>query len=258
MYYIIIIYAVGALIGKINPYIYYDFLMLDVDKVLHGQIWRIITFIFAPNNSNLFFLFIELYLYYSIGSSIENYWGAFRFNLYYLTGIIFNILAILIVYIFTGISMPIGITYLNQSLFLAFSALFPNVQLLLFFVIPIKVKYLGYLYGAMIAFEAIQYFAVGGWYMTVAICVAMANFIIFFVSSRNMKRISPKEIRRKKTYKKHVNSIKKGGITRHKCAICGRTELDDENLEFRFCSKCEGNYEYCMEHLFSHQHVHKK
>ena len=79
------------------------------------------------------------------------------------------------------------------------------------------------------------------------------NFLIFFFSTRNYRSVSPKEVHRKRTYHRQVQQPK--GVTRHKCAICGRTELDDPNLEFRFCSKCNGNYEYCQDHLFTHEHV---
>ena len=92
-----------------------------------------------------------------------------------------------------------------------------------------------------------------------AAVVSILNFLIFYVSTRNMKRYSPKEVRRKKAYKKAVYEAKREqhyeGGAKHKCAVCGRTELDDENLEFRYCSKCNGNYEYCQDHLFTHEHV---
>ncbi len=266
MFYIIILYALGFFLQMINPNFYFQYLMLDIDKVLHGQIWRLVTFIIQPTgSSNLLFLAIELYLYYMIGNSLENAWGSFRFNLYYLSGILFNILAIVILYLFTGNSFVLGLTYINRSMFFAFAALYPNVQFLLFFFIPVKVKYLGYFYGAYILYEIYSSFAAGHYYIGVAIAIALGNFLIYFLSTRNYKRVSPSEFKRKATYKRQVRSASNTGnvvdfrgrktITRHKCAVCGRTELDDENLEFRFCSKCDGNYEYCMDHLFTHEHV---
>ncbi|MEI3340480.1 MAG: hypothetical protein V8R80_11525 [Eubacterium sp.] len=94
-----------------------------------------------------------------------------------------------------------------------------------------------------------------GWTGRVAILASVLNFLIFFFATRNYQRISPKEIHRKKNFQRQMKSARGNGVTKHKCAICGRTELDDPNLEFRFCSKCNGNYEYCQEHLFTHQHV---
>ena len=265
MKYIIGLYALGYVVFAINPAIYRQFLMLDIDKVLHGQIWRLVTFLIQPvDSSNLFFMLISLYLYFMIGNSLENAWGAFRFNLYYLTGILFNILAAIIMYAVTGHSYIITLSYINQSMFFAFAAMYPNVELLLMFIIPIKVKYLGIIYGVVVGYEVFQCIVIGDYLSVIVILFALANFIIFFLSTRNYKRISPSEIRRKQNYRRQTRQASYGNVTqfkgknvvtRHKCAVCGRTELDDDNLEFRFCSKCEGNYEYCMDHLFTHEHV---
>ena len=207
------------------------------------------------NPVNILFYLLELYFYYWIGNSLENVWGAFRFNMYYISGFILNILAAAIIYFAFGVSYPTGLGYINQTMFLAVAVLFPNVQVLFMFFIPLKIKWLGYLYGALLALDIVQNLIFGNWPMAIALIVATGNFLMFFFSTRNYHRVSPKQVKRRATYRREVNQAK--GITRHKCAICGRTELDDENLEFRFCSKCDGNYEYCMEHLFTHEHVHK-
>lgn len=262
MYYIIILNVVGALLSIITPGLYQTYFSLDIGKVMQGQVWRIFTFLLQPANIsggiNILFFALEMYIYYMIGSALENAWGAFRFNLYYITGILFNIIAAAILYMIIPIPYPNGLTYINQSMFFAFAVLYPNMQFLLFFIIPVKVKWLAYLYGAMIGYEVIMslFAGVGGIAHGVSILVALANFFIFFLNSKSYRRISPREIKRKATYRRNVRQVT--SITRHKCAICGRTEQDDENLEFRFCSKCNGNYEYCMEHLFSHEHVQHK
>lgn len=265
MKYIVIIDLIGAILGIINPMIYYQYLSLDFGEILHGQVWRLITFIFAPsltsqsflNPINVLFFAINVYLYYWIGNSLENAWGSFRFNLYYLSGILLDILASAVIYIAWGQSLASGLGYINQALFLAFAVLYPNVQLLLFFIIPVKVKWLGILYGALLGYNIVRYVALGQFPLALALFVAVANFIIFFLSSRNYRRVSPKEQRRKMQFKREVHAASNHGGSRHKCAICGRTEQDDESLEFRFCSKCDGNYEYCNEHLFTHEHVKK-
>ena len=280
MKYIIMLYALGFILDMISPNFYRTFLMLDIDAVLHGQVWRLITFIIQPiAYSNPLFLFISLYFYYMIGNSLENAWGAFRFNLYFISGIIFNVLAVVVIYVATkvmygvGYSYPVSLDYINESMFFAFAAIYPNVQVLLMYIIPIKVKYLAYAYGAMIGYNIIKiirleiaYPGNGIIFQLIVILFALANFIIFFMSSRNYRRISPREIKRRQTYKRKVRQSSYGNVTqfrgnnvvtRHKCAVCGRTELDDDNLEFRFCSKCEGNYEYCMNCLFTHEHVKK-
>ncbi|MDF2950792.1 MAG: hypothetical protein K0S18_375 [Anaerocolumna sp.] len=268
MLYIIIIYGAGYLISEVNPYFYYNYLMLDFEKVLQGQVWRLFTYIMYYPSNGILFLAIEFYLYYMIGSSLENSWGAFRFNLYYLSGIIFNIIAIVLMYIITGNTgenFNFGLIYINRSMFLAFAALYPNIQFLLFFIIPVKVKYLGYLYGGYIVYDIFMSFIYKDYFRGIAIIVALGNFLIYFLSTRNYRSVSPSEYKRKTTYKRQIRNAENTGnvvdfkgkkiITRHKCAVCGRTELDDDNLEFRFCSKCNGNYEYCMDHLFTHEHV---
>lgn len=269
MNYVIGLYVVGIIITLINPNLIY-YLYLDIDKVLQGQVWRMVTFLIQVpsfNGMNMFFILIEMYLYYMIGNSLERSWGAFRFNLYFFSGILFNILATVVIYAVTGISYQFGLTFINQAMFFAFAALFPNVQLLLMYILPIKVKYLGIFYAVVYGYNIYQVLTFGRWYQGVAMVLAILNFLIFFFATRNYKRISPKEYKRRANYKRQVrnahnpdNVIQFQGrttVTRHKCAVCGRTELDDENLEFRFCSKCDGNYEYCMDHLYTHEHVHR-
>jgi hypothetical protein len=268
MRYIITLNVLGVFLGVLDPTnnfgIYTQYLSLDIGKVMQGQIWRLFTFILKPglsradiiNPINIFFFAVTLYLYFMIGNSLENAWGAFRFNLYYLSGILLNIVAAVLVYAAFGASYDFGLTYVNESMFLAFAALFPNMELLLFFVLPVKVKWFGILYGVMIVWEIFTNFVAGNYIAALAIIIAFANFLIFFLSSRNYRKISPKEYQRKAKFKRNIQNS--SSITRHKCAVCGRTEKDDENLEFRFCSKCEGNYEYCSDHLFSHEHVHKR
>lgn len=274
MRYVIILYAVGFVIYMIDPMFYYEFLMFDVEKVLHGQVWRLVTFLIQPIDDNLFFLLISLYLYYMIGTSLEQRWGSFRFNLYYFSGIIFNLLAVVVLYVAfyvitgTGFSFPISLEYLNLSLFLAFAVEFSEVRLLLFFVIPIKIKYLAIFYAVIEGYYVVTAVMSGtalGIGTAVACVTALMNFIVFFLTTRNYRKISPAQIKRKRAYRQGVRQGESYGhagsyqgrtvITRHRCAVCGRTELDGADLEFRFCSKCDGNYEYCMDHLYTHTHV---
>lgn len=263
--YILIIYFIGTAINFMHPRLYETYLMLDVEKVLQGQIWRLITFLIQPVfSNNIIFLFFQFYLYYMIGNSLENVWGAFKFNLYFFSGIIFNIIAIFIMYFVTGTSFILGLEYLNRSMFFAFALIFPNFQFLLFFFIPVKVKYLAILYAIVYVYEIIQSFRFSSYYVGVAILISLGNFLIYFFNSRNYKQYNPKEIKRRRKFKREIKQSssrgkvvsfnRRKGVAMHKCTICGRTEFDDEDLEFRFCSKCEGNYEYCMDHLFTHEH----
>ena len=116
MYYIIIMYAGGFILQLINPSFYYQYLSLDASAILHGQIWRIITFMIQPPSTSVIFIIFALYLYYMIGTQLERAWGAFRFNVYFFAGILFHVLAAILVYLITGISLPIDTWYLNVSL----------------------------------------------------------------------------------------------------------------------------------------------
>ena len=217
-----------------------SYLYFSRSAIFHGEVWRILSFLFIPINSSPIWILFSMYFYWLIGSGLEREWGSFRFNVFYLCGAIGTILSGLI----TGY---VGNTYLNFSLFLAFACTFPEMQFLLIF-IPIRAKYLGMMYGALLVYS----FLTGGIIAKIEIVVSMLNFIIFFLMTRNYRKISPKEAVRKQKFK---NEMQKISLTRHKCAVCGRTEKDDPNLEFRYCSKCAGNMEYCMDHLYTHKHV---
>ena len=270
MFYIIAMYAVGFVIILINPTFFYEYLTLDAAAILKGQVWRIFTFVMEPPNTSLIWILFSLYLYYFIGTNLERVWGAFRFNLYFFSGVLFHVVAAILVYVLTGISMQMGTSYLNLSLFLVFAALFPDVQFSLYFIIPIKVKWLAYLDIALFAYTVLQAFmptyggdpVFGVYYKAnaVAAVVSLLNFLIFFLSTRKASPYNPNQMKRKHEFKQNIRRAERPmqmypNGARHRCAICGRTELDDENLEFRYCSKCNGNYEYCQEHLFTHKHV---
>ena len=130
--------------------------------------------------------------------------------------------------------------------------------MLLYFIIPIKMKWMAVVYAVMIAISLVG----SSWSGRVAIICSLLNFLIFYLSSRNYRRVDPREIHRKQEYKRKAAAgagprrDRSGApIARHKCAVCGRTELTNPELEFRFCSKCNGNYEYCQDHLFTHKHI---
>ena len=137
-----------------------------------------------------------------------------------------------------------------MSIFLAFAATFPELQVLLMFLIPVKVKWLGILYGLVLVYD---FLFAGSLVTKFAIASSLLNFVIFFVTSRSRIHMSPKQMKRRVEFKQDIRRNSK--VTKHKCAICGQSEDDDPGLEFRFCSKCNGNYEYCQQHLFTHTHV---
>ena len=264
---LIMCYAAGYLIEMVLPGLFY-FLTLNPYAIIHGQVWRLVTWILIPpDSSNLFFVLLMLYFYDSLGTSLERTWGTYRYNVYIFSGMLFTIIgsflmmgycylvrpADMVAYgpsvFFSAVSPLFSTYYVNMSIFLAFAATFPEVQVLLMFIIPIKVKVLGIIYGVMLIANFIQ----GSAYSRFAMAASLFNFVVFWITSKNHIHMSPKQVKRRQEYRREVK--RNTGVTKHKCAICGRTELDSPDLEFRFCSKCNGNYEYCQEHLFTHQHV---
>lgn len=256
MYYIILMYGAGIVIDLAAPGLYYQYLCLDAAAILRGQVWRLVTFLICPPSAGIFFNLIAMFLYYSLGTTLERVWGTFRFNLYFFSGILFHIIAAFVIYFSMGISVPLTPFYLNNSLFLAFAATFPQMQFYLYGLLPIRAYWLGIFIGAEFLYE----FLFGGILARVCIGLSMLNFVIFFLMTRNYAKISPREVKRKQKFKADMKTAQaeKIRLTHHKCAVCGRTEKDDPNLEFRYCSKCEGNLEYCMDHLYTHKHVTKE
>lgn len=264
MIYLIAAYCIGFVIYTVNPN-FMLMLTLSPYHILHGQVWRLITWILMPTDTRVFSLLIMALLYYQLGSALERSWGTFRFNVYILGGMLFTVIGAFILYgIYaaagTGsletISLISSLTfttnYINLTIFLAFAVMYPEMQILLFFIIPVKMKWMAVVYAVLIAINLI----LTSWGGRIAIIMSILNFLIFFLSTRNYRRVSPKEIHRKQVFKAQMREPRRGSmVTKHKCAVCGRTELDDPNLEFRFCSKCDGNYEYCQDHLFTHQHI---
>ena len=253
--YIVILYGVGTLLNiSSQGQLYYTVLSLNPYLVLHGQPWRIFTFLIATSETNLIFLIFMLLFYYSLGESLVQVWGAFRFNMYILVGILGTIAAAFIVYaIYPSPNIFMDTYYLNLSIFLAYAAIFPEMKVYLYGLIPVKVKWMAFLDLALLAYD----FFAGGIGARISIIVSLLNFIVFFFSSRDYNRIRPSQVKRRAKFRKEAGPAPGvgGAAYRHKCHICGRTELDDPTLEFRYCSKCNGSYEYCNDHLFTHIHV---
>ena len=276
MIYVIAISGLGMLISMVNPYIYYQYLSLDFYQIFHhGQVWRLITFLLCPSaggsgSSGLFWFVIMAWVYYSIGSNLERIWGRFRFTLFYLSGIVMTLVVTLAAYLIMGIVYPaqevgiwlgmqVTLEYVTESLFLAFALVFPDVQFLLFFIIPVKAKWLSIFYFALDAYQIIQGIMMKSYYPVALIVVSLINIFIFFFFAKGRPGMAAhaRQTKRKAEFKQKMHeSREKGPI--HRCAICGRTELDAPELDFRYCSKCDGRYEYCSEHLFTHEHVHHK
>lgn len=274
---LIVCYAVGYVLGMISPNIT-GYLTLDPYAILHGQVWRLVTWILIPPSSLNLFTIIMLLFYYNIGTSLERTWGTYRYNVYLLGGMLFTIagsfVAMGLVWLMGGrldsdmlmVYSQVGATmfstyYINMSIFLAFAGTYPDAQVLLMFVIPVKMKWMGIAYAVLLVIEMVQGVGAGilailpltNVFYRTAIIASLLNFIVFWIGSRNRIHMTPRQMKQRQQFKTEVKRSTR--VSKHKCAVCGRTDEDDPALEFRFCSKCNGNYEYCQHHLFTHEHV---
>ena len=259
--YLLIGYVIGFGVMYLMPEMV-GYLTLEPALILRGQVWRLISWVLIPPTTNLISLVFLVLLYYSLGTALERTWGSFRYNVYIFSGLLFTVLAVFGLYAFYyfryGVEVPlsviglIGTNYITMSIFLAFAAIYPNMEVMLYFILPIKMKWMALVYVVLAGYDFIN----GGIGIRVAIGASLLNFVIFFLSTRNFKRFGPREQARKAKFKKQSRPhMTYTNGAHHRCAVCGRTELDDPCLEYRFCSKCNGNYEYCQDHLFTHEHV---
>lgn len=241
MKYIVAANLAVFLLESINPGLIINLGLIPQD-VMQGQIWRIFTFILIPPNSSAFWLLFTLYFYFIIGTGLEQAWGSFKFNIYYLVGVVATILVSLI-------SGEYATTfYLNLTLFLAFASIYPNHEVLVFFVLPVKMKYLAIFDAILI----LQSFVMGGFDIKLMVLASLANYFIFF--GKDFITL----FKRRKVVKKNKDRFKvieMKDYVRHKCTVCGITDREDPNMEFRYCSKCSGHKEYCMNHIKDHHHV---
>ena len=286
---IIIMYLIGYVLEFSGTGIM-DYLSLNPYMILKGQVWRLVTWVLTPPlQGGMFTTVIMLYFYWSIGKTLEQVWGDYYYNVYMFMGFLFTVVGSFVAYfgvkllyfaewglenpanmeiIFRAGSTYFSTYYVTLSILLAFAATFPDAMVLLMFIIPIKVKWLGYFYGVVMGLEVLQKrmvpfattagklqyidFAI---FVRCSIVFSVMNFLVFFLTSRKKVHRTPKQMKQRQEFKRQVERTMPTGVTRHKCAICGRTEETNPELEFRFCSKCNGNYEYCQDHLFTHEHV---
>ena len=236
-------------------------LFFDRDLILRGQVWRLFSFVFLDFSSNILWLALFLLCYYSLGRAIENIWGTLRFNLFYFTGIL-----LMDVYcmIFGGMADPY---YLNLSLFLAYATLYPDAQFVLFFIIPVKARYLALFDLFIILMGVFDFFP-----HNLFPVIALGNyFLAFGRDCLNLLpvswRVNANRAARKAAHPKsktipfnaagsyQATHAKPQPLYTHKCTVCGRTDVDSPELEFRYCSRCKGYHCYCSEHISNHAHI---
>lgn len=261
MLYIVLGTAVVYLMSQIagNDYLY-NLLYFNREKILHGEIWRLITYPLTYDAGSLLLTAISLFCYYSLGRAMENVWGPLRFNLFYLTGVV---LMDIYCMIFGGYA---SVTYLNLSLFLSYATLYPDAHFLLFFIIPIK-AWIFALIDLVIVF--IDLVGTPFPYNLFSV-ISLANYFLFF--GKDVLNVIPLSWRTnaRRLFRKHPKQAKviqfdagsyeashaavKAPYT-HRCTICGRTDVSNPELEFRYCSRCKGYYCYCEDHINHHSHI---
>lgn len=209
--------------------------------VMDGQWWRLLTFVFTPPCGNPILAIFVLYFLYFMGNSLEAHWGTFRYNLYVLIGLLVTIVAAFL--------FPFSVAtnrYITGSIFLAFAYLFPEMQILIFFVLPVRVKWVALVTWLLYAYA----FIVGDWAERLLILAAITNFLVFFGRDLYAKaRYGHRRISR------HAGTIASRNKPLHVCAVCGITDKTNPTMDFRYCSKCEPPLAYCTDHLRTHRHV---
>lgn len=248
-----IVYLMSQVTG--NPFLY-DLLRFHRNAILHGQVWRLFTYPLTMYNSNVLLMLIRLFCYYSLGTVIERQWGTLRFNLFYFSGVILTDLYSMI------FNCQAEVYQLNTSLFLSYATLYPNASFLLFFIIPVK----AWIFG-LFDFAVIMMGVMGSSFPgNLLPLVALGNYFLFF--GKDVLNLLPLSWRiriRKmfgmntpaapKVIQFHVKDQPSKPAYTHRCTVCGRTDVSNPELEFRYCSRCSGYYCYCEEHISNHTHI---
>ena len=253
-----VVYVMSRIAG--NTFLYY-LLCFDRTAILHGQLWRLITYPLTYSAGNLLLTAVVLFCYYSLGRAMENIWGTLRFNLYYLSGVVMMDIYCMI---FGGTA---DVAYLNMSLFLAYATLFPSATFLLFFIIPVK----AWLFALIdLALVLVGLFSYPFPYNLFSV-ISLANYFLFF--GKDVLNVIPMSWRANAARLLHRKPPKKAKVIHfdagsyeashatvqapytHKCTVCGRTDVSNPELEFRYCSRCRGYYCYCQDHINNHTHI---
>ena len=247
-----------------NPLLY-SILCFDRQRILQGEIWRLFTYPLLTYRTNVLLQLMYLMCYYSLGRAMENVWGTMKFNLFYLCGVVMMDIYCMI---FGGYA---DVHYLNLSLFLAYATLYPNTHFLLFFVIPVKAWIFALFDLALVLMGLLTESFPNNLFSV----ISLANYFLFFGKDvmnviplswqanfrrlfRKKKNYAPKQAKtipfpNAGSYEATVTSA--NAPYTHRCTVCGKTDVTHPDLEFRYCSRCNGYHCYCEEHISNHTHV---
>ena len=254
-----VVYVMSQMSGN---YLLYNLLCFDRTAILHGQIWRLITYPLTYSAGNLLLTAVSLLCYYSLGRTMENIWGTLKFNLFYLTGVLMMDVFCMI---FGGRA---SVTYLNLSLFLSYATLYPDANFLLFFIIPIRAWVFALFDLVLVLVDLVS---VPFPYNLFSV-ISLANYFLFFgkdvlnviplswrANARRAVHHKPKQ-KQAKVIQFDTGSYEAFHAApqapyTHRCTVCGRTDVSNPELEFRYCSRCKGYYCYCQDHINNHTHI---
>jgi len=284
--YLVACNAVGFLLGNISAVS--DKLSFDMADILSGQIWRLITWIFAPSGGSYFTTIIFLLCALSWGKSLEQMIGTFRTTVFVIGGVIINLVGAILFYFISalllrmmgyttslsllgaqiGLSAPISVYYIILTILMEIALMYPDGVVRFWFILPMKMKWMFWITLAELVYEVARIFYIicsaYGWNgpmiltcinYSLPVIFALLNLLVFYLASKN--RVSHKQKKRQREFHQQFTQASPrpgSGITKHKCAICGKTEVSNPELLFRYCSKCPSGLEYCSDHLFTHTH----
>ena len=242
----------------------YNLLVFNRAAILKGQVWRLISYPLTFYNSNILLMAISLFCYYSLGRAMENIWGTLKFNLFYLCGIVMMDIYCMI------FNCQASVSYLNLSLFLSYATMYPNSQFLLLYIIPVKAWIFALFDLALVVYGLLVYPFPYNFFSV----ISLANYFLFF--GKDVLNVIPMSwrINARRLFRKGSSAPKKAKVIpfpnagsyeattarpeapyTHKCTVCGRTDETNPELEFRYCSRCNGYYCYCQDHISNHAHI---
>ena len=255
MLYIVIISLAVWLLSIMDPSkTLMSFFVFSPERILKGEVWRLVSFIFVPQSLS-FWELLFFYFYYWIGNVLEKEWGTPRFNIFLISGVLLTAVYGFVIYFITKQSIAVTTYFIYLSMFFSFATLFPDVQVLFMFIIPIKVKWLAYLDAAFFLLSMLtQSFP-----FNLLPLVAVLNYLVFFGDDlfsslrSNRARYNKTTVNFNREKQKIKYEQKNASYTK-KCAVCGRTDTDYPDLEFRYCSRCAGYHCFCQDHINNHIH----
>lgn len=230
------------------------FLTFNVPAILRGQLWRLVSFLFIPAGGGLLGV-ISVYFYYWIGSTLEQYWGTAKFNVYILFNVLFTALGGVVLYL-CGVNASFTASYVFLAMFLAFAVYFPDTQVLFMYFIPVKIKFLAYVDAVFFLYDIFVSLRAGNVAGALVPVIALLGFLCFCggeLWQRRPRRPSAGTVNFRREAAR-IRYEQRNELYRHKCSVCGRTDTDFPELEFRYCSRCVGYHCFCAEHINSHVH----